>query len=24
VDNVEEFEAKPVSGLATFRIEGAW
>ena len=24
VDNVEEFEAKPVSGLTTFRIEGAW
>ena len=24
VDNVEEFEAKPVSGLSTFRIEGAW
>ena len=24
VDNVEEFEAKPVSGLNTFRIEGAW
>ena len=24
VDDVEEFEAKPVSGLTTFRIEGAW
>jgi acylphosphatase len=24
VDNVEEFEVKPVSGLTTFRIEGAW
>ena len=24
VDDVEESEAKPVSGLATFRIEGAW
>jgi acylphosphatase len=24
VDEVEEFEAKPVSGLTTFRIEGAW
>jgi acylphosphatase len=24
VDNVEEFEAKPVEGLTTFRIEGAW
>jgi acylphosphatase len=24
VDEVEEFEAKPVSGLNTFRIEGAW
>src|SRR5690349_3796690 len=24
VDEVEEFEAKPVSGLGTFRIEGAW
>ena len=24
VDNVEELEAKPVSGLTTFRIEGAW
>ena len=24
VDNVEEFEARPVSGLSTFRIEGAW
>lgn len=24
VDDVEEFEAKPVSGLKTFRIEGAW
>jgi acylphosphatase len=24
VDNVEESEAKPVSGLRTFRIEGAW
>jgi len=24
VDDVEEFEAKPVPGLATFRIEGAW
>jgi acylphosphatase len=24
VDNVEESEAKPVSGLTTFRIEGAW
>jgi len=24
VDHVEEFEAKPVSGLTTFRIEGAW
>ena len=24
VDNVEEFEAKPVSNLTTFRIEGAW
>jgi acylphosphatase len=24
VDEVQEFEAKPVSGLTTFRIEGAW
>ncbi|MCU1299503.1 MAG: acylphosphatase [Acidobacteriaceae bacterium] len=24
VDNVEESEAKPVSSLTTFRIEGAW
>lgn len=24
VDDVEEFEAKPVSGLNAFRIEGAW
>jgi acylphosphatase len=24
VDNVEEFEANPVPGLNTFRIEGAW
>jgi len=24
VDNVEEFEAKPTSGLTSFRIEGAW
>jgi acylphosphatase len=24
VDDVEEFEAKPVAGLSTFRIEGAW
>ena len=24
VDNVEESEAKPVAGLTTFRIEGAW
>jgi len=24
VDHVEEFEAKPLAGLATFRIEGAW
>ena len=24
VDNVEESEAKPVSGLTNFRIEGAW
>jgi acylphosphatase len=24
VDNVEELDAKPVSGLNTFRIEGAW
>ena len=24
VDDVEEFEAKPVSGLTAFRIEGAW
>jgi acylphosphatase len=24
VDDVEEFEAKPVPGLTTFRIEGAW
>jgi len=24
VDEVEEFEAKPVPGLKTFRIEGAW
>jgi len=24
VDHVEEFEARPVSGLSTFRIEGAW
>src|SRR3954470_23496555 len=23
-DNVEEAEAKPVAGLNTFRIEGAW
>jgi acylphosphatase len=24
VDDVEESDAKPVSGLKTFRIEGAW
>jgi acylphosphatase len=24
VDNVEESEAKPIAGLNTFRIEGAW
>jgi acylphosphatase len=24
VDDVEESEAKPISGLSTFRIEGAW
>jgi acylphosphatase len=24
VDNIEEAEAKPVTGLNTFRIEGAW
>src|ERR1700689_698834 len=24
VDDVEEAEAKPISGLSTFRIEGAW
>ncbi len=24
VDDVEESEARPVSGLTTFRIEGAW
>ena len=24
VDNVDELEAKPISGLTTFRIEGAW
>jgi acylphosphatase len=24
VDDVEEFEAKPIAGLNTFRIEGAW
>jgi acylphosphatase len=24
VDDVEELEAKPVAGLSTFRIEGAW
>jgi acylphosphatase len=24
VDEVEEFEAKPVAGLKVFRIEGAW
>ena len=24
VDGVEEFEAQPVKGLSTFRIEGAW
>jgi len=24
VDNVEESEARPVAGLTTFRIEGAW
>src|SRR4030088_1141716 len=24
VDEVEELEVKPVPGLATFRIEGAW
>jgi acylphosphatase len=24
VDDVEELDAQPVSGLATFRIEGAW
>jgi acylphosphatase len=24
VDDVEEFEAQPVAGLRTFRIEGAW
>jgi acylphosphatase len=24
VDDIEEFEAKPINGLTTFRIEGAW
>jgi acylphosphatase len=24
VDDVEELEARPVAGLTTFRIEGAW
>jgi len=24
VDDVEEFEAQPVTGLSKFRIEGAW
>ena len=24
VDDVEEFEARPIPGLDTFRIEGAW
>lgn len=24
VDDVEEFESRPVTGLNTFRIEGAW
>src|SRR5215472_6353765 len=24
VDDVQEFEAKPVAGLTAFRIEGAW
>ena len=24
VDDVEELEARPVEGLSTFRIEGAW
>jgi len=24
VDDVEEFEAKPIPGLSTFHIEGAW
>jgi acylphosphatase len=24
VDNVEESEARPVAGLSSFRIEGAW
>ena len=24
VDDVEEHDAKPVAGLTTFRIEGAW
>jgi acylphosphatase len=24
VDDVEEFEASPIPGLKTFRIEGAW
>jgi acylphosphatase len=24
VDNVEEFEARPVEGVGSFRIEGAW
>ena len=24
VDNIEEADAKPVAGLNTFRIEGAW
>ena len=24
VDEVQEFEAQPVAGLRTFRIEGAW
>jgi acylphosphatase len=24
VDDVQEFEARPVAGLRTFRIEGAW
>lgn len=24
VDDVEEFEAEPIQGLSSFRIEGAW